>query len=98
MMSQTVVSFDLPSEVADGLPDDPAERARVLELGLREWRVTRALDAFRRGQGTLSFAAEQAGVSLREMIPLAYAHGLEPRVPPELATDETLTLEEAADL
>jgi hypothetical protein len=97
-MSQTLVSFDLPSEVADGLPEDPAERARVLELGLREWRITKALEAFGRGQGTLAFAAEQAGISLREMIPLAYAHGLEPRAPARLATDEPLTLEEAADL
>ena len=97
-MSQTVVSFDLPPEVADGLPDDPAERARVLELGLREWRITKALELFGRGQGTLAFAAEQAGVSLREMIPLAYAHGLEPRVPSDLEADRPLTLEEAADL
>jgi hypothetical protein len=97
-MPQTLVSFDLPSELADGLPDDPAERARVLELGLREWRIRRALDAFARGEGSLAFAAEQAGVSLREMVPLAYAHGLEPRVPPGATADEPLSLEAAADL
>jgi len=32
------------------------------------------------------------------MIPLAYAHGLEPRVAPELESKRQLTLEEAADL
>jgi hypothetical protein len=97
-MPQTLVSFDLPSELADGLPDDPAERAQVLELGLREWRIRRALGAFARGEGSLAFAAEQAGVSLREMVPLAYAHGLEPRVPSGTGADEPLSLEAAADL
>jgi len=92
-MSQTAVSFNLPSELAAELPADPSERARVLELGLREWRITRALEAYGRGQGSLAFAAEQAGISLREMIPLAYAHGLEPQAP-----EEPRTLEAAANL
>lgn len=96
-MAQTLVSFDLPAEVADELPREPAERARVLKMGLREWRITKALEAFGRGHGTLAFAAEQAGVPLREMIPLAYAHGLEPKAPLDLDTEEPLTLEEAAD-
>jgi hypothetical protein len=39
-----------------------------------------ALDAYARGEGSLAFAARQAGVSLREIIPLAYARGLSPKV------------------
>jgi hypothetical protein len=31
------------------------------------------------------------------MIPLAYAHGLEPRLAPEVENEDRLTLEEAAD-
>ena len=49
-------------------------------LGLREWKVRKALDAYQRGEGSLAYAAQEAGVSLREMIPLAYAHGLKPTV------------------
>jgi len=97
-MTQTFVSFGLPSELAAGLPDDPADRAEVLELGLREWRIRKALEAFARGEGSLAFAAEQAGISLREMIPLAYAHGLEPRLPTGRGAEVPLSLEAAADL
>ncbi len=54
----------------------------MLIFGLREWRVNKALQAYKRGEGSLAYAARQAGLSLREMIPLAYAHGLTPKVDP----------------
>jgi hypothetical protein len=97
-MSPKTVSIPVPPRIAKQLPSQPGERERVLELGLREWRIQEALVAFERGEGSLAFAAQQAGVPLREMIPLAYAHGLEPRVAPELESKSQLTLEEAADL
>ena len=97
-MRTTTVPVLLRPEVAAQLPTDPCERALVLELGLREWRIRQALAAFERGEGSLAYAAEQARVPLREMIALAYAHGLEPRVEPELLAKKRLTLEEAADL
>ena len=83
MSRMKTLSLAVPEEVARLLPEDPAQRQQVLELGIRHWRVRQALDAYRRGEGSLAFAAHQAGVSLREMIPLAYAQGLEPRVAPE---------------
>jgi hypothetical protein len=55
------------------------------------------LEAYRRGEGSLAFAAEQAGVSLREMVPLAYAHGLTPKVDPKLL-EAPLSIEQAAEL
>lgn len=82
-MPHPTVSIVVPEELADELPVDPAQRQEVLMLGLREWKVRRALEAYRRGEGSLAHAAHQAGVSLREMIPLAYAHGLTPKVDPE---------------
>jgi hypothetical protein len=83
--------------VADELPADPAERERIVEFGLKEWRVRRALDGYRSGRATLAHAAAQAGVPLREMIPLAFAHGLAPRVDPRWLT-ESLTPETASTL
>jgi hypothetical protein len=55
------------------------------------------LEDYRRGHGTLAYAAEQAGVSLREMIPLAYAYGLTPRIDPDWLSGP-LSLDEAANL
>ena len=73
------VSLALPDELAKQLPVDAVSRQRVVELGLREWRVSQALEAYQRGEGTLAFAAERACVSLREMIAAARARGMSPR-------------------
>jgi hypothetical protein len=79
-MPSSTVSIDLPEELARQLPHDALERREVMVLGLREWKVRKALEAYKRGEGSLAHAAHQAGISLREMIPLAYAHGLTPKV------------------
>jgi hypothetical protein len=92
----TTISISVPEELAQQLPAEPIERQRVLELGLRQWRVRRALDAFERGEGSLAYAAKQAGISLREIIPLAYAHGLTPKVDPAWLTGGALSLDKAA--
>jgi hypothetical protein len=81
-MSRTKISIPVPDELAEQLPADPEEQQQVLILGLREWRINKALQAYKRGEGSLAYAARQAGISLREMIPLAYAHGLTPKVDP----------------
>jgi len=84
-------------EVAEQLPPDPNVQAQVLALGLRQWRIHQALEAYRRGQSSLAYSAEQAGIPIREMISQAYAFGLTPAVDPAWLSDP-LTLEQAAEL
>jgi hypothetical protein len=81
-MTRAKFSIPVPDELAQQLPADPEEQQQVLIWGLREWRVNKALQAYKRGEGSLAYAARQAGISLREMIPLAYAHGLTPKIDP----------------
>jgi hypothetical protein len=81
-MARAKLSIPVPDELARQLPDDPQEQQQVLVWGLREWRINKALQAYKRGEGSLAYAARQAGISLREMIPLAYAHGLAPKIDP----------------
>jgi predicted HTH domain antitoxin len=78
-MPRSTASIAISDELARQLPPDPRERQEVVALGLREWKIRKALEAYKRGDGSLAYAARQAGVSLREMIPLAYAHGLAPK-------------------
>lgn len=89
-MPRPTVSIAVSEELARQMPPDPIEQQEVLTLGLREWRIRRALEAYRRGEGSLAYAARQAGVSLREMIPLAYAHGLTPKTESANADDPGL--------
>jgi hypothetical protein len=98
MTETTIISIVVPDDLARQLPAEPVERQHVLELGLKEWRVRRALEAFKRGEGSLAYAAKQAGIALREMIPLAYAHGLTPKVDPAWLTSGTLRLDQATSL
>ncbi len=91
----TTISFSVPDELAEQLPTEPIERQRVLELGLQQWRIRRALESYQQGQGSLAYAAKQAGISLREMSPLADAHGLTPKVEPAWLTGP-LSLDQAA--
>ncbi len=98
MSGTTTISILVSDDLAQQLPAEPAERQRVLELGIKQWRVRRALEAFQRGEGSLAYAAQQAGVSLREMIPLAYAHGLTPKVNPAWFPGGPLSLDQATRL
>ena len=95
--SPTYVTISLSPEIARELPPDPATRAEVLAMGLQQWRVRQALEAYRQGEGTLAYAAQRAGVSLRQIIPLAYAYGLTPKVDPDWLSAE-LSIEQATQL
>ncbi len=97
-MAGAQVAIAVAGEFAQQLPTEPDEQRQVLELGLREWRIRKALEVYRRGEGSLAFAAQQAGVPLRQMIPLAYAHGLAPRLDPEHLAGQPLSIENAAKL
>lgn len=95
--SPTYVTITLSQELAEELPPDPVTRTEVLAIGLQQWRVRQALEAYRRGEGTLAYAAQQAGVSIRQIIPLAYAYGLSPEVDPAWLSDE-LSIDQATQL
>lgn len=91
------VLVEAPESIAKELPADPLDRAEILRLGIREWKIRRALDAYRRGEGTLAYAARRAGISLWEIGAVAYAHGLEPGFDSRVLEGE-MTLERAAFL
>ena len=97
MSLQTWVKIEVSDQLVRDLPTDPAERSRILKIGLREWRIQKALEPYRQGEGTLAHAAQAAGIPLREMIALAYAHGLSPKVDPAWLRED-LSIEEAAKL
>jgi hypothetical protein len=50
----------------------------ILQRGLREVKIDRALNLYVRGRLSFAAAAEQAGISQPELSRHAYAHGLEP--------------------
>lgn len=91
------VSVEAQECVAGELSTDPLIRSEVLRLGLREWKMCKALDAYRRREGTLAYAAHRAGISLWEIGAVAYAHGLSPDLDSRALEGEA-TLERASFL
>jgi aryl carrier-like protein len=85
----------LPAELLEQMPRGVRAQREIITLGLQQWRVRKSLEKCRRGECSLAFAAQDAGITLREMIPLAWAYGLEPAADlPErdLSSDELTRL------
>lgn len=80
-----VVSDELAREL-----DSVGQRLLIdlLERGLREFKIERALDRYAQGGMTFAAAAQQAGVSLSELARHAYARGMEPPFSLETLTEE----------
>jgi hypothetical protein len=76
----TNLTLQLPDWLAKELTNASQEFVtEVLELGLRAWKIKRALTFYSQGQMTLGAAAHLAGLTESEMARQAYARGLEPR-------------------
>ncbi len=60
----------------------------ILERGLRQWRIEKALKRYAAGETSLGAAAEQAGVSQSELSRQAYARGMEPPFSTETLSEE----------
>jgi len=78
------VAARISKEVSDLLNEISAEEKvdrstvvrRLLDMGVKEWRVKTALDKYGQGSTTLLKAAEIAGLSIYEMIALLEERGM----------------------
>jgi predicted HTH domain antitoxin len=88
-MPETPLTLNLPDALARELRS--ANQDLVLELlerGLREMKIDRALDLYSRGGLSFGAAAERAGVSRSDLSRHAYARGMEPPFSPETLAEE----------
>ena len=91
------ITIRLPDTLVKELPEEESSLSEILKLGLKQLKIEKALEHYKKGGVSLARVAELAGISIREMIPLAYAHGLEPRYDEALLESE-LTPETARTL
>jgi hypothetical protein len=89
-MSAETVTLTLPAPLAEELGSATQEfLAALLERGLREVKVERALERYARGGMSFGAAAQQAGVSQTELSRFAYARGMEPPFSAETLAEES---------
>jgi hypothetical protein len=88
-MSAETVTLILPASLAEELGSATQEfLAALLERGLREVKVERALERYGHGGVSFGAAAQQAGVSQTELSRFAYARGMEPPFSAETLIEE----------
>ena len=94
-MNMKTITLRLPDTLVKELPEEESSLSEILKLGLKQLKIEKAIERYKRGGVSLARVAELAGISIREMVPLAYAHGLEPKydeslveleLSPEMAT------------
>jgi predicted HTH domain antitoxin len=75
-LTEVTVAARVSKEISDLIAEISAEEKldrssvvrRLLDIGVREWRIENALERYRQGSITLPRAGELAGVSIYEMI------------------------------
>ncbi len=65
------IEIKLPDDLAKKFPKEESVIKRVLELGLKELEIEKAIERYKKGGISLAKAAQIAGISIREMIPIA---------------------------
>jgi len=87
-MNMKTITLRLPDTLVKELPEEESSLSEILKLGLKQLKIEKAIERYKRGGVSLARVAELAGVSIREMVPLAYAHGLEPKYDESLVESE----------
>lgn len=88
-MAAETVTLTLPVPLARELGSATQDfLAELIERGLREVRVERALERYGRGGMSFGAAAQQAGVTQSELSRYAYARGMEPPFGVETLAEE----------
>ena len=83
------VTITLPPELAQELDSTGRDLlVDIIDRGLRDLKIERALDRYARGGISFGAAAHQAGISQSDLARHAYARGMEPPF-----SDETLAEE-----
>jgi len=91
------VTLRLPDYLAETLPGKESSLCEILKLGLKQFRIERAIKRYKKGGVSLAKAAEMACISIREMVLIAYDHGLEPKYDESLVKSK-ITPEVAVNL
>ena len=87
--STEALTLDVPTSLARELDSANQEfLVEILERGLRELKIERALERYARGGISFGAAAQQAGVSQSELARHAYARGMEPPFSAETLAEE----------
>lgn len=89
MPKGTTVTIEVPATLASELASaDQALVNDLLQRGLRDLHIERALAQYQEGRISFAAAAELAGISLANFSRAAYAKGIEPEFDAAMVDEE----------
>ena len=72
------VTIKIPRTWMKGVPDEELTLKQIIRLGIRQYRVERAIQLYRDGVGSLGYVAEQIGLDKQDLIIVARQRGINP--------------------
>ena len=76
---EKVVTLEVPEQWIEGLDvSQTTVMQEIVQLGIYQFKVRRALDMYQAGVGSLGYVAEKVGLSKRDLIREARVRGIEP--------------------
>ncbi len=83
------VTVDIPEDLISDIEEvRPEEWEEIVRLGLRQYRIERALAMYRTGVGSLGYVAEKWGIPKQELIRAARTRGIEPEYDEKIVQEE----------
>lgn len=84
-----VVTVEIPEHWLQGLDwDQKTVVQEIIQLGLYQFKVRRALEMYQAGAGSLGYVAEKVGLSKRDLIREARTLGIEPPFDEQTVSEE----------
>jgi predicted HTH domain antitoxin len=76
---EQVITLEIPARWVQDLDlGQAAVMQDIIQLGVYQFKVRRALEMYQAGIGSLGYVAEKVGLSKRDLIREARARGIEP--------------------
>ncbi len=88
-MMENHITIEIPQQWVKGLDwEQDAVLEEVIQLGIQQLKIRRALALYRTGNVSLGYAAERVRLSKRDLIREARARGIEPPFDEEMVREE----------
>jgi predicted HTH domain antitoxin len=88
-MVEEMITVKIPQQWFIGLESEQEIMIEeIIQLGIQQLKIRRALELYRSGAGSLGYVAEKMGLSKRELICEARARGITPRFDEPMINEE----------
>ncbi len=82
------ITVQIPRNWVEGFPQEELTLQQIFLLGLKQYKIERALQFYRDGVGSLGYIAERVGLDKRDLMREARLRDMEPEFSEETVQEE----------